>query len=182
MNPTDEDLVAAVVAGDHAAFDDLMRRYERLVYRLVYRAERGREDALDATQAVFLKAFRGLPSFRRESSFKTWLLRIAHREGLNQARGFRREPPLDELDSTALRHAQPASQETDLVEAERQGLVRRALATLNGRHRTAVHLRYLDQWSIREIAHVLETSENTTKNILFRGVRSLRRAVEEMGV
>jgi RNA polymerase sigma-70 factor (ECF subfamily) len=180
MDPTDEELVAAVLSGDLGAFDRLMSRYERLVYRVVQRAGQGREDALDATQTVFLKAYRSLRSFRREASFKTWLLRIAHREGLNLARGRRRIPEREAIDEAAPELARPAAQETELVAAERAGLLRRALATLQGRPRTAIQLHYLDHWSIRDVAHVLEASEGTTKSILFRGVRSLRRAVEEL--
>lgn len=185
--PTDEELAAAVVAGDLAAFDALMRRYERLVFHLVAAAggsRRGREDALDLTQTVFLKAYRGLSSFRGEASFKTWLLRIAHREGLNASRTLDRRgsrQDLDELDASEPVLARSPVQETDLVAAERLRTVRRAIGALGGRYRTAIRLRYLHQWPIKEIARVLDTSEGMTKNILFRGVRSLRRAVEEMG-
>jgi len=175
----DGELVERARAGEDSAFEELMRRYERLVYRIVDGFARDREEALDLTQAVFLKAFRGLGGFRGEAGFKTWLLRIAHREGLNWSRAAGRRPGGVEIDGEAAALARPAEQEERLLERERRGALGRALAGLHGRYRTAIRLRYLDRMSIREIASVLDTSEAMTKNLLFRGVRSLRRAVEE---
>ena len=99
MERSDEELAGAARAGDSAAFDELMRRHERLVYRLAWSFARDREAALDLTQAAFLKAWRGLEGFRGDSGFKTWLLRIARNEALNRAQ---RQAPLDlagELDA-----------------------------------------------------------------------------------
>ena len=180
--PSDDELVAAARRGENAAFDALMRRHERLVYEVVAAFGRGphrREDALDLCQTVFLKAFRSLAAFRGESSFRTWLLRIAHHEGLNRERAHGRRPPGVELDETEPALAAAAEQETSLLERERSGHLARALAGLSGRYRTAIVLRYRDGLAIREIAEVLAVSENLTKNILFRGVRQLRRALVE---
>ncbi len=174
----DAELVERARSGDSEAFSALMLRHERLVYRVVRAFARNREDALDLTQATFLKAFRALGGFRRKASFKTWLLRIAHHEGLNWTRDRRHQSGTD-VEEVAPRLAQPAEQERTLLAEERLGRVRRALAGIHGRYRTAIVLRYLDQLPIREIAAVLGTSEAMTKNLLFRGVRRLRRAVEE---
>jgi RNA polymerase sigma-70 factor (ECF subfamily) len=182
--PSDDELVAAARRGENAAFDALMRRHERLVYQVVAGFGRGRhdrEEALDLCQTVFLKAFRSLGAFRGESSFRTWLLRIAHHEGLNRERTHGRRPAGVELDEAGAEPAlvAPPEQESALLERERSGRLARALAGLQGRYRTAIVLRYRDGFAIREIAQVLAVSENLTKNILFRGVRQLRRAVVE---
>ena len=154
-----------------------MRRYERLVFTVVFRFCRDGEAALDLTQAVFLKAWRGLEGFRGEASLKTWLVRIATREGLNARR---RRSPLDaaeplEMDAPV---ALAPVQEVELLERERSGLLRRALDGIHQRYRQAIELRYEHQLSIREISSVLETSETMTKNLLFRGLRNLRRALD----
>jgi RNA polymerase sigma-70 factor (ECF subfamily) len=179
VEPSDDELVAAARRGENAAFDALMRRHERLVYQVVAGFGRGREDSLDLCQTVFLKAFRSLAAFRGESSFRTWLLRIAHHEGLNRERTHGRRPAGVELDEAEPALSAPAEQETTLLARERTGRLAHALAGLKGRYRTAIVLRYRDGLAIREIAEVLAVSENLTKNILFRGVRQLRRAVVE---
>ena len=179
MERTDEQLVSAILAGDRAAFDVLMRRYERLVYKVVHGFCRNREDALDLTQTVFLKAFRGLPRYRADSSLKTWLLRIAQHEAIDWGRRpGNREPALVAPEREAA-GVQPATQEVALVASEQQRLLATGLNSLNPRARTAVVLRYLHRWPIREIAGLLEVSETRTKNILVRGVRSLKKAVAE---
>ena len=177
--PSDDDLVAAARRGEPEAFEALMRRYERLVFRVVAGFGADRDDALDLCQTVFLKAFRALATFRAESTFKTWLLRIAHHEGLNRARAARRRPATTELDADAPELAAPAEQESALLERERSGRLAHAVRALHGRYRTAIVLRYSDGLAIREIADVLDVSETMTKNLLFRGVRQLRRALAE---
>src|SRR5690349_7354005 len=72
----DIDLVERSLAGDMTAFDELMIRYERQLYRVCYRFVENRDDAMDLAQDVFIKAFEHLASFRHESSLKTWLYRI----------------------------------------------------------------------------------------------------------
>src|SRR5437016_14052093 len=82
---TDADnlLVERYLTGDMSAFDELMIRYERQIYRVCYRFVENREDAMDLAQEVFIKAFEHLGSFRRESSLKTWLYRIAMNHCIN---------------------------------------------------------------------------------------------------
>jgi RNA polymerase sigma-70 factor (ECF subfamily) len=179
VDRSDEELIEAARRGEAEAFETLMRRHERLVYRVVFGFGRNREDALDLCQAVFLKAFRALASFRSESTFRTWLLRIAHHEGLNRARSERRRGETTELDPDSPALSAPAVQETGLLAREQSGRISRALGALHGRYRTAIVLRYRDGMPIREIADVLDVSETMTKNLLFRGVRQLRRAVVE---
>lgn len=179
MEPSDEELVEQVRRGERAAFEQLLRRYDRLVFRVVAGFGRDREDALDLCQAVFLKAWRALPGFRGESSFKTWLMRIAHHEGLNRQRSTERRPELPELDPDAPELATGAVQETTLLAREQSRRLGRAVAALHGRYRTAIELRYREGLAIREIAQVLDVSETMTKNLLFRGVRQLRRTLAQ---
>jgi RNA polymerase sigma-70 factor (ECF subfamily) len=173
----DSALTRAASTGDGGAFDELMRRHERLIFTVAFRFCRDRDTALDLTQTVFLKAWRGLGEFRGDSSLKTWLLRIAYREA-SDAR--RRQAPLDlaeplEPDAGP---TQAAVQEDVVLRRERSGRLRRALDAIHHRYRQAIELRYGHQLSIREISAILETSETMTKNLLFRGLERLRRALE----
>jgi RNA polymerase sigma-70 factor, ECF subfamily len=172
---SDEELVTASLEGGDDAFDELMKRYERLVYKVAYSFGGSREDALDITQSVFLKAFRSLSSFRSEANLKTWLMRITYNEGINwvrkSGRTTARHAPLDE------NIASNSDQERDLVAREKEKLLEKGLETLNERYRLAIVLRYQQGLPIGEIAAVLQCSEGVTKNMLFRGIRTLRQAL-----
>ena len=87
----DIDLVERYFAGETKAFDEIMIRYERQIYRVCYRFVENREDAMDLAQDVFVKAFEHLPTFRRESSLKTWLYRIAINHCLNHVKKHSQE-------------------------------------------------------------------------------------------
>src|SRR5215813_2680396 len=82
----DAELVERYLTGDTTAFDEIMVRYERQVYRICYRFVENREDAMDLAQDVFIKAFEHLATFRRESSLKTWLYRIAVNHCINHVK------------------------------------------------------------------------------------------------
>src|SRR6185436_17692644 len=87
----DAALVERYLTGDMQAFDELMIRYERQIYRVCYRFVENRDDAMDLAQEVFIKAFEHLPTFRRESSLKTWLYRIAMNHCINHVKKHNRE-------------------------------------------------------------------------------------------
>src|SRR6266568_6100289 len=82
----DAALVERYLAGDTSAFDEIIIRYERQIYRVCYRFVEHREEAMDLAQDVFVKAFEHLPTFRRESTLKTWLYRIAINHCLNHVK------------------------------------------------------------------------------------------------
>src|SRR5262252_5661430 len=91
QSDADAGLVERYLAGDMTAFDELMIRYERQIYRVCYRFVESRDDAMDLTQEVFIKAFEHLGSFRRESSLKTWLYRIAMNHCINHVKKHSQE-------------------------------------------------------------------------------------------
>lgn len=175
MTSTDEQLIDQALAGDLSSFDELMRRYERLVFKVAHGFGGSRENALDITQAVFLKAFRRLGSFRRESQLKTWLLRITYREGIDWKRRESSRLDAAPLDDTIL--ATPvtaADQKADLLEREKKEQLLASFRCLNDKQRLAVTLRYFESSPIKEIAAVLQASEGVTRNLLFRSLRKLR--------
>jgi len=177
----EQEFVAELQAGSEAAFDCLVAHYHALVYNLLHGMLGDTADAADATQEVFLKAFRGMRSFRRGSSLKTWLYRIAVREALNQRRWWwrhrRREVPIEVEEGESWRTMDlPDGQDSPfdvLVTHELQAVVRQALAAIPEVFRSAVILRDLEGLSYEEVAEVLEVSVGTVKSRILRGRRAL---------
>jgi RNA polymerase sigma-70 factor (ECF subfamily) len=179
VNPSDESIVEDVLGGRLDAFDELMKRYERIVFKVAWGFSRDRQDALDITQQVFLKAYKSLRAFRRDANLKTWLMRIAYNESVSWLRQSGRAVDRHELLEDE--HAQPGTQEQQLLAREQEAMVERELGKLNDRYRLAINLRYRQGLPIEEIAAVLQCSEGTTKSMLFRGVRALRQALGAAG-
>ena len=181
MEPPDEVLIRETLAGDLGSFDELMR-YDHLVFKIAYSFCGGRESAFDITQTVFLKAFDRLGTFRTESSFKTWLMRITYNEGINWTRSPRNRRDLHEnIEPTSEAFSLAAGQESHLLLREQRLMIRRGLDLMNDRYRTAILLRYVHDMTISEIAGVLQCSETMAKNILFRGIRTLKRTLAQTG-
>jgi len=180
--------VTELQAGSDAAFDWLVTHHHAAVYSLVFGVLADSADAADVTQEVFLKAFRGIRGFRRGSSLKTWLYRIAIREALNQRRWWRRHQrqqtsidagsdgqavTLDLKDLGATPFDQLATREV-------QAVVHQALAAVPEVFRSAVILRDLEGLSYEEVAEVLEVSVGTVKSRILRGRRALREVLEPL--
>lgn len=173
----DEILIQKTLAGSLECYDVLMQRYQRDVFAVARGYVRSSDDALDICQNAFLKAYRKLDTFAGRSSFKTWLVAIANREGLNWVRTRSRKAPSNTVDLETVRVPSGHDQETELLESERRQRVVDSLQVLNQRSRLAVILRYFRDMPIREVAEVLECSEGVARNLLFRSVRKLRAAV-----
>jgi RNA polymerase sigma-70 factor (ECF subfamily) len=182
----ESELVTELQGGSELAFEYLVTYYHSTVYNLVYGMLGNAGDAADVTQETFLKVFRGIRGFRRGSSLKTWLYRIAVREALNQRRWFWRhtrnqismdrenedhEPILQIEDEAAKLFEECSSREL-------QGIVREALAQVASPFRNAVILRDLEGLSYEEVAEVLEVSVGTVKSRILRGRRALRVILE----
>lgn len=177
MDFSDEELVREIRSGSNVAFERLMRRYRRLVYRVAYGFTGDREGALDVTQDTFLKVHSQIGSWRGEGELKNWIARIAANEAMNRSRSARRHPTCAlEEESVFL---WPAAAGEDLEgRAIRHEALERSLSALGPRHRLAIVLRYYEDMSTREISAVLECTEGTARNILFRSLRKLRSILE----
>ncbi len=178
-------LVAELKAGSEQAFAYLLQVYQNPVFNLVcHIVESGTEPA-DVLQDVFVKIFKGIRYFHGESSLRTWIYRIAINESSNHRRSWlrrhRREAfSLDESsEELGVRGAEVgASAETPyqaLEQAERQKLMRGALASLAPPYRAVVVLREIEDFSYQEIAQALDLAEGTVKSRLVRGRELLRR-------
>jgi len=176
------ELVSELQCGSDEAYDWLVTHYSTPVYSLVYGMVSEPSDAADITQDVFLKAFRGIRGFRQGSSLKTWLYRIAIREGLNHRRWlWRHHRGQDSIDAET-ENGPCASQLQDdrdtpfdqAASHEIQQAVRKALGSVPASFRSAVILRDLEGMSYEEVAEVLEVSVGTVKSRILRGRRILR--------
>lgn len=171
----DQTLVARVQRGEKGAFDLLVRKYQHKVAKLISRYVSNRAEVEDITQEVFIKAFRGLPGFRGESAFYTWLYRIAVNTAKNYLESQGRRPPgagidiesaevLDSMES--LRDV--ATPERDMLTGEIADTVNRAITALPPDLRTAITLRDLDGLSYEEIAQVMDCPIGTVRSRIFR--------------
>jgi RNA polymerase sigma-70 factor (ECF subfamily) len=170
----DEDapLVARCLAGDRSAFDALVLKYRDGIQRLVRRYVKRDDDAEDVTQRAFLNAYEKLAEFRRESSFRTWLHRIAVHLALNHVRGAGRTEPVAEMDD--LPSFTNALETSRLVAAQVWTKVAERLAELPGKQRLTVELRLFHELSFREIAVLADCSEDSAKVNFHHGIKRLR--------
>jgi len=160
-------------SGDRLAQDALVRRYLPDVYRAALRVLGNRESAEDAAQDAFLSALRALPGFRGESSFRTWLLRIAVNAARSHGRRWlrRRESALDEASGVAVAAADGAR---GLEQKEAGARLEQALAQLPPKQRLTVALRVQQDLSYREIAAVTGGTEGGARVNYHLGMKRLR--------
>jgi len=173
----DRALVRAAAAGSREAFDEIVVRHRRAVYRLCHRFAGNHEDAADLTQQVFLRAYRGLDAFRGESAIATWLYRIAVNASLNFLAA--RRPPQQEVIAAESVPDRGPGPETALLADERAARVRRAVASLPDRQRATIILRVYHDLPYKEIASVLGGSIGAAKANVFHALRNLRRLMNE---
>jgi RNA polymerase sigma-70 factor (ECF subfamily) len=179
-------LVHELQAGSETAFDWLVTHYHAPVYNLILSMLGDTSDAADGAQEVFLKAFRGIRNFRRGSSLKTWLYRIAIREALNNKRWFKRHLQKNVSLDADLGEGQSRIEIEDLgatpfellAAREIQITVQGALQQVPDVFRSAVILRDLEGLSYEEVSEVLECSVGTVKSRILRGRRALKEILE----
>lgn len=187
LQPADADhegdgtLVERARAGDRDAFEILVRRHHRRIYRTLLGITGNKEDAEDLTQMTFLKAFEHLGSFEGSARFSTWLTRIAINEGLQR---LRRRRPMESLDDAGDEEDQEfrprqirawtESPEQALSRSEIRSVVEQELMHLPEKYRLVVMLRDLEELSTEETAQALGLGIAVVKTRLLRGRLMLR--------
>jgi RNA polymerase sigma-70 factor (ECF subfamily) len=169
--------IAASKRGEREAFDVLVARYQRQIYRLCYRYVNNHEDANDLAQEAFLKAWRAISSFRGDSAFSTWLYRIA----INACLNFRalRRPELREFPES-LADPRPAAS-AEVERADEASLVRAAVSRLPEKQRATLILKVFHDLTHEEVAGVLGSTVGTVKSNLFHALANLRREMRGAG-
>ena len=180
--------VERTLGGDRDAYRVLVERHSRTVYRMAYRMTGNAHDAEEIVQESFLRAYQKLKQFAGNANFGTWVYRIAANYAIDRLRQrnseeSRRESPSkvgeDSLEVDPLSQVQDASPSPERLAGSAQlgERMKAALAELSPAERTAIVMRHWDGCGIEEIAVVLKSNSNATKNTVFRAVQKLRRAL-----
>jgi RNA polymerase sigma-70 factor (ECF subfamily) len=188
---TDQDVVAWARAGTEAAYRELLRRYERPVYSLIYRMVRDRELAEDLTQETFVKVLNALDRYRPEFKFSSWIFKIANNAAIDQLR--RRELDTlsleggpdattpDRLEATSLQVGSPTESPLDELEARELGAaIEHAIGRLRPEYRACIILRHVEGRAYDEIADILGLPLGTVKTYIHRARAELRDTLEPL--
>lgn len=175
----DQSDVEKVLAGEVAAFEGIVRRWQGPLVNLAYRFTRDRARAEELAQEAFLRAYRSLGGWRREAAFSTWLFALATNLYRSE---LRRVPaimvPLDRI--AELREARTPG--GNLHDADRDRTVRRAIAALPPIYREAMILYYFHDMDMESAARYLGVPEGTVKARLWRARKILRGKLESIGI
>lgn len=180
--------VEALLAGDAAAFEQLVRQESPRLFRVINRVVNDEDEAASLMQETFLQAYQRLDTFRREAKFTTWLYAI----GINLARGsLRKSKRLSPLDEAAVERMQPdfsGGMYVDQAEAwnphrlaelsQRRDLVHQAIAQLPEDYRVVITLRDIEELSTDEVARILEISNGAARVRLHRARQALRKLLD----
>jgi RNA polymerase sigma-70 factor (ECF subfamily) len=180
---TDEQLAAKAREGDAAAMEELYLRYRQPVFRIVYRSTRNIDEAEDIVQDVFLKAFERLHTFREQSRFSTWLMRIALNLCTDRARMRQRRQELLEREADhKLAWCHPDA--PDPIETAQQNAFHEAFYTalnqLPDHHRQLIILRDLEEMDYETIAQILGASVGAVKLRVMRARRAFKAKLEPL--
>jgi RNA polymerase sigma-70 factor, ECF subfamily len=182
---SDAELIELARNGDHAAFGDLVERYQQAVFRTALVALRSREDAEEVAQDAMVSAFQKLDGFRGDASFKTWLLTITWNRAMDRRRRvgewFRRFVSPDGDHAFELASAAP-SHEATLVAQESRKEVRRLLLKLPSKYRDALSLSASGDHSFEEIGRLLGIPTGTAKWRAMEGRRLLKKKLISRGI
>jgi RNA polymerase sigma-70 factor (ECF subfamily) len=183
--PTDEELVAAVLAGDRDRFGDLIERYQGRLVNYLFRLVRSADDAHDLAQEVFVKVYQVLDRYDPQYRFSTWLFRVAQNAAIDQIRRRR-------LRLVSLSQEDPEGEERDwelpaaergpygeLRNRERADAIQEAIDALPWEYRELILLRHMGELPYEEIAKMKRMPLGTVKNKLFRGRQMLKEKLRE---
>ncbi len=186
MARSDVQLMLDVKAGDEQSFALLLQRYRTPLVNFLYRMVRGREQAEDLAQEVFLRVYRARKDYVPSAKFTTWLFRIATNLALNSMRDNRYQRMEISIDAPVTTDAEDGDERTldvaekhpnieqHLIEEAQRKMIRHAIDKLPEKQRAAVLLHKYQELDYNEIAKILDCSESALKSLLFRAYETLR--------
>lgn len=185
---TDQDVVALAKQGSEAAFRELVRRYERPVFSLVFRMVRNRELAEDLSQETFIKVLNALNSYRAEFKFSSWVFKIANNAAIDHLRkreldtlsleGSPHAETPEMVEATALQIGERAESQLEEVENRELGrTIEEAIDRLRPEYRSCILLRHVEGRTYEEIADILSLPLGTVKTYIHRARNELRIAL-----
>jgi RNA polymerase sigma-70 factor (ECF subfamily) len=188
---TDQEIVALARAGEEAAYRELIRRYERPLFSLLFRMVRDRELAEDLAQETFVKALNAIESYRPEFKFSSWIFKIANNAAIDHLRrreldtlsleGSPQAETPEAIEATALQIG--GRQESPLAEVEARELgsqIEAAIAQLRPEYRSCILLRHVEGRAYEEIAEILSLPLGTVKTYIHRARNELRQALAHL--
>ena len=179
LEPTDEEILARVSAGDAESFELVMRRYNRRLFRAVRANLKDDAEVEDVIQEAYVSAYAHLADFSGRARFSTWLTRIAIHEAFGRLRKRRRSEPLDAAGGEDEAMLAPiASPEKHASDGELRKLLAKAVDTLPETFRSVFVLRAVEQLSVAETSEVLGIPEDTVKTRLHRARGLLQSRIE----
>ena len=188
MNDHDQqdDWIARAKQGDQEAFEQLVHLYEKRVFALTHRMCKNPEDAAEAAQEAFLSAWQGLPFFRGDSSFSTWIYRLASNACVDLLRREGRHsgaagPSFDDASVQLDVSDKGADPQKSLEQSEIRDSINRGLELLSPQHREVLILREMHQRSYDEISEILDLDVGTVKSRLNRGRKQLQKYLKQFG-
>ena len=167
----DRELAERFRSGDRSAFDLIVRKHQKGVWRVVRRYVKGDADAKDVTQQVFVRAFKGLAAFRGAASVRSWLYRIAINCALSWIRDHKREQPTEIAEDSLTAMPIAPGRIADDQESIR---LRAAIGQLPPKQKLVLELRVFDDLSFKEVAELADCTENTAKVNFHYAVKKLR--------
>ena len=188
---TDQEIVVLARAGEEAAYRELIRRYERPLFSLLYRMVRDRELAEDLAQETFIKALNAIESYRPEYKFSSWIFKIANNAAIDHLRrreldtlsleGSPHAETPEAVEATALQIGDRQESPLDAVEArELGGQIEEAIAQLRPEYRSCILLRHVEGRAYEEIAEILGLPLGTVKTYIHRARNELRQALAHL--
>ena len=176
----DNELISKVLSGDQQAYAGLVSRYQNYVFTLALRFTKNREDAEEVSQDIFIKAYRALADFRRQSKFSTWLYTIVNTTCITFLRKKRLEvQSLDNEKTFELADSQDSGMRANLVEQKsRLAMVNNAIKMLSTDDAEVLTLFYKGEQTLEEIAKILGIESNTVKVRLHRARTRLKEKME----
>ncbi len=172
-------LIERCLAGDRHALEMLIGEYQRPLYNAAYRILGNPDDAADATQTAFLKAFEHLDQYRPEYRFFSWIYRIAINESINQLKRGKRQQPLDDNEVVGPANAGP---EAEAAHGDLSREIQQGLMALTEDYRTVIVLRHFSDCSYRQISEILRIPEKTVKSRLYSARQLMKDQLLTSGV
>ena len=188
---SDQEIVALARAGEESAYRELIRRYERPLFSLLYRMVRDRELAEDLAQETFVKALNAIESYRPEFKFSSWIFKIANNAAIDHLRrreldtlsleGSPHAETPEAVEATALQIGDRQESPLDTVEArELGGQIEQAIGQLRPEYRSCILLRHVEGRAYEEIAEILNLPLGTVKTYIHRARNELRQALAHL--
>ena len=175
----EKDLIKLAINGNVTAFEELIRQQERIAYNLAYRMLGNEQDAFDATQEAFLRAYLNISKFKGESAFSTWIYRIVHNACLDEIRKRKNAPITAGDEESAEIYVEASTPDDELSRKDTQLQIIDALSALAPQWREIVILRDVQGFSYNEIAEILQCSIGTVKSRVNRARIKLKSIMEQ---